>query len=337
MPALYLATGREAGDECSSTYEGRHVSLEESYLYHPYHADGLVDKGDPVIVGDNLVGVALNSAAAATDYITIDTEGIFYLNVLGAVSDGTGDGIALALRPGDPVYIELLTTSNAATTVCWLSGQADLYHFRPFGFLLGDVSASTTVRTLAAVKVHNDSVPDAGRLNFGSGTTTDHQFLLEGNTTLRRSVAIRGSFSPETILAAGEQIHAFNLRVEDNLSSTGGEITAGELKVVRNAAATVSAATALKLDCDNKVGDACNYIRGLDIMIEGAGTAPAVRAAISIDSGGTAGTLEAWFEARSATAMGLDADATSINVNRAFQIPILINGTRYCIPVIAWV
>lgn len=40
MPALYLATGREAGDEISSTYEGRHITLEESYLTHAVHRTG---------------------------------------------------------------------------------------------------------------------------------------------------------------------------------------------------------------------------------------------------------------------------------------------------------
>lgn len=334
MPELYLATGHEAGDECSSTYEGRHISVEELYLTHPYHADGLVNKGDPVIIGDNLVGVALNSAAANTDLISVDTEGIWFLNVLGAVSDGTSDGIALDLHPGDPVYIELPTTSNATTTACWLSGQADLYHFRPFGFLLGNVSGSTTTPELAAVKVHNDFVPDQGRLNFGSGTTTDHQFLLEGSTTLRRSVAIRGSFVPQTVLLAGEQIHAFNLRVEDNLSSTGGEITAGELKVVRNAASTVSSATALKLDCDNKVGDAAPYVRALDIMVEGAGTAPAVRSAIHVNSDGTAGTKECLLELESATVCG-GAAADKTGGAKSAAISVLVGGNQYWIQLYA--
>ncbi len=72
----YSATGRSAGQEISSTYEGRHLTAEESVLIHPYHADGFVDKGDPVLVGDSIVGVALNSAAAATDMIAFDTEGI---------------------------------------------------------------------------------------------------------------------------------------------------------------------------------------------------------------------------------------------------------------------
>lgn len=336
MPALYVATGHTAGEQCSSTYEGRYLTFEESYLVHPYHADGLVDKGDPVYVGDGgIVGVAMNSAAAATDFISIDTEGEWFLNVVGAVSDGTSDGIARALIPGEPISIEKYTVGNAATLVARLSGQSDPSHFIPFGFVLGDVTAHVTTATLVAVKVHGGWQPDAGRLNFGSGTTANHVMLLEGDTTLRRSKAIQMALALETLLAAGEQVHGMEIRLEDSLVSTGGEITAAELKAIRNGAGSVASATALKLDCDNKVGGIAPYERAIDIMMEGAGSAPAIRAAISVNSGGTEGTLEAWFEARSATALGLKADATAIG-NRAFEIPILIGGVRYCVPVIAW-
>jgi hypothetical protein len=333
MPAIYLATGKTAGEEISSTYEGRHITIEENLLSHAYHADGLVDKGDPCILGDNIVGVAFKSAVAATDLIALDTEGIWFLNVVGAVSDGTSDGIAKALSAGDPVYIEY-----TPGTGCNLSGESDPNRFQLFGYLLGDVTAHLTTPTLVAVKVHNEAKPLNGTLHFGSGSVAGFNFPLEGDAALRNNKLIEACVKPATILLAGEQLHGFNIRIVDNEISTGGEITAGELKVVRDEAtdATVSAATALKLDVDNKNGGVAPFERGIDIMMEGAGTAPAIRAAISIDGGGTPGTLEAWFEARSATALGLDADATAIG-NRAFQIPILIGGVRYAIPVIAWV
>jgi hypothetical protein len=332
MPNLYLAPSKTAGDECSSTYEGRHISIEESLLAHAYHSDGLVDKGDPCILGDNIVGVAMNSASAATDYITLDTEGIWFLNVVGAVSDGTSDGIAKALSAGDPVFIEY-----TPGTGCNLSGESDPNRFQQFGYLLGDVTAHVTTPTLVAVKVHGAHKPNNGALNIGSGSTTGFNFPLEGSTTLRESIWLRGTFEPKTLLTAGEQIHGFNLRVVDNLIATGGEITAGELKVVRDEAtdATVSSCTALKLDVDNKNGGVAPYARGLDIMMEGAGTAPDVRAAISVNSDGTAGTLEGWFEARSVTACGLKANAAAPG-NTVYEIPIIINATRYMIHVCAW-
>ncbi len=304
MPVKYLSTGHAAGEESSSTYEGRHVTVAESELTHPTHADGLVDHGDPVMIGDNIVGIAFTSAAAATDQIAIDTEGIWFLNVLGCVSDGTSDGIALALSAGDPVYI------NRST--CVLSGQSDPYHFAPFGYLLGDVSAHVSTPTLVAVKVHTSQMPDLGILHFGSGSTAAGNFLLEGDTALRRAKMIEGCAAPESIILAGEQIHMLNLRLVDNLISTGGEITCGELKVVRDEAtdATVSAATALKLDCDNKNGGIAPYVRALDIMCEGAGAAPAIRSGIHFNSSGTAGTLEALIELESATIFGGSASDT---------------------------
>jgi len=72
--------GTTAGTEVSSTYEGRHVTLAESLMNHPTHADGLVDGGDPVTFGtvsDGYgVGVAFSSASGVNDLIALDTEGI---------------------------------------------------------------------------------------------------------------------------------------------------------------------------------------------------------------------------------------------------------------------
>lgn len=138
MPALYLATNRESGDECSSTYEGRHITLEESYLTHPTHADGFVDKGDPVQCG-HIVGVALKSAAAATDLIPLDTEGIWFLSATAV--DAVGNS---AIAPGDELFI------NKTTGV--ISKDSDKNTNRRFGYALGDVGSGLTA--VVAVKVH---------------------------------------------------------------------------------------------------------------------------------------------------------------------------------------
>ena len=144
MPVLYLNTGASAGDEISSTYEGRHVTIEESLITHPTHADGFVDGGDPIVlsgtgVNGHIVGVALSSAAAATDLIAIDTEGIFFLSVVG--SDDAGNS---AVDEGDIIYIN--------TTTCVLSKIANWATQIPFGYSLGDVTTGTTA--VCAVKVH---------------------------------------------------------------------------------------------------------------------------------------------------------------------------------------
>jgi hypothetical protein len=337
MPARFVATGKTAGDECSSTNEGRYISIEESMLIHPYHAaDGFVDKGDPVLVSDGAVssgiaGVAMNSAAAATDIITIDTEGIWFLNVLGCVSDGTTDGIALALGAGDPVSIKV--TPGTSTAI--LSGQSDYSAFRPFGYLLGTVSAHVTTPTLAAVKVHNSPIPVNYHLHFGSGYTsgaTTGNMLLEGDSALRKNRMLEACLAPATVLLAGEQIHGLNVRIVDNLVATGGEITGAEFKVVRDEAtdATVSSMTALKLDADNKSGGIAPFARGLDIMMEGVpGATPARRSAIHVNSSGTAGTLEALLELDAFTVCGgvasdtLNTPSGTIAVNVAGVIHYL--------------
>ncbi len=158
MPALYLATGRTAGEEISSTYEGRHVTLEESLITHPTHADGFVDKGDPVIFGGadgHGVGIAFTSAAAATDYIALDTEGIWFLSVV--ATDDAGNS---AVDEGDIIYI------NRST--CILSKIADETTQIPFGYALGDLTGGTT--GVCAVKVHWDPIWwDRYRSLSGSG------------------------------------------------------------------------------------------------------------------------------------------------------------------------
>jgi len=89
-----------AGREISSTSEGRHVNIEEGTLIHPFHADGLVDKGDPVAFFDG-AGVALRSASATTDSIPIDVEGIWRLPVT-----NTGLNAFATITVGQVLYID---------------------------------------------------------------------------------------------------------------------------------------------------------------------------------------------------------------------------------------
>lgn len=130
---LYDPSVHSAGDEASSTYEGRHLTFEESQIAHPSHTDGFVDKGDPCLVGDTIVGVAFKSAAAATDLIAIDTEGIWYLNVVANSN----------MNQGAPVYIDPVTgiLSDDSNDV-------------PFGTILSALTANQTAQ-LVAVKVHS--------------------------------------------------------------------------------------------------------------------------------------------------------------------------------------
>ena len=154
MPAKYLATGRLTGDELSSTSEGRHLELEEEYLRHPA-ASAFASKGDPVVDlnGQNIVGVCFNTATAATDFVTIDTEGIWFQSVLADDDDGGN-----AVQIGDEIFIDL------ATAV--LSKIRNKFTNQHFGYALGTVAVHTAA--VVAVKVHWD--PDDAIEVVGKGT-----------------------------------------------------------------------------------------------------------------------------------------------------------------------
>jgi len=138
MPTYIYDDYDVAGKEISSTYEGRHIQLPESVLVHPSHTDGFVDKGDPIVFG-NIVGIAFNSATAATDQIAIDTEGIWALTVIADDDDG-----ASAVAVGDEIFI------NSTTAV--LSKISNKNTNQRFGYAL--MSTGAGVDDVLAVKVH---------------------------------------------------------------------------------------------------------------------------------------------------------------------------------------
>jgi len=135
----YSCATRPAGDEISGVNLGRTLTIVESELVHPSHTDGLVDAGDPVVHGDNIVGVALSSASAATDLIAVETEGIWALMVLGSNEAGS-----IAVSYGDRIYI------NKTSGV--LSKNYNKNTHRMFGYSLG--AADAGAGGIVAIKVH---------------------------------------------------------------------------------------------------------------------------------------------------------------------------------------
>jgi len=134
-------TAGTAGDEVSSTYEGRHLTFSESQLTHPDNGDGFVNKGDPVLCGENIVGVAFMSAAAVTDLIPIDTEGIWQLSVV-----ATNEDANIAVAVGDELFIN--------KTTCILSKNPNKNTHQHFGYALYPITSGTT--DVIPVKVHWD-------------------------------------------------------------------------------------------------------------------------------------------------------------------------------------
>lgn len=131
-----------AGDEVSSTFEGRHLTFLGSELATPA-SSGVVSKGDPVVLraghGD-IVGVAFNDATA-TDLVAIDTEGIWQLKVY-----GQDDWGAVAVVAGDAIYIDFADGS------CRLDRIQDPESHCLFGYALGGVTSNEW--GIISVKVH---------------------------------------------------------------------------------------------------------------------------------------------------------------------------------------
>lgn len=154
-----IADALEPGDEISSSDEGRVLTLLESDLIHPDHTDGLVNQRDPVVFGTTGlrgVGVARIAALAATDLISIDTEGLYNFDVVAANDDGGVD-----VAGGDQLYINITTAviskiSNSVTQV-------------PFGYALGIITSGNT--EAIAVKVHFDQPVTGG---IGALKGVDH-------------------------------------------------------------------------------------------------------------------------------------------------------------------
>jgi predicted RecA/RadA family phage recombinase len=162
----YDMTNKSAGDEISSTYEGRHIEMTESLLTHPSHSDGFVDKGDPVILGKQ-VGVAFRDASAAGDLIAIDTEGIWALSVVAADQNGNS-----AVARGDRIYIN--------TTTAVLSKISTPATNMPFGIALSTLTSGST--GVVAVKVHQD--PETmGEIALLTSEELDHAAFTDGGGT----------------------------------------------------------------------------------------------------------------------------------------------------------
>lgn len=184
-------TAGTAGDEVSSTYEGRHLTFSESQITHPYHADGFVDKGDPVVVGENIVGVAFLDAAADTDLIPIDTEGIWQLSVIATNEDGN-----IAVAVGDELFIN--------TSTCLISKNPNKNTQQRFGYALYPISSGVT--DVVAVKVHFDP-DDATELVGVSGAAyttslanTFREYRYQCSAT---SGASQGVYIRQYLTAAG--------------------------------------------------------------------------------------------------------------------------------------
>ena len=170
---VYPAEGT-LGDEVSSTYEGRHITLTADEI-NQGNVLALVTKGYPVIfgpiAGNHGVGVALKTEVLGTDLIAIDTEGIWNVSV--EADDDAGNSLVTG---GDPLYIN--------TTTCVVSKRTDEATHIPFGYALGQVASGAIA--VIAVKVHWDPpTPEAfainGALSVGGALTVGGACTVTGS------------------------------------------------------------------------------------------------------------------------------------------------------------
>lgn len=189
----YVMTSKLAGDEISSTYEGRHIDCQESDLVHPSHTDGFVNNGDPVLMGENVVGVAFSDASAATNIIAVDTEGIWALSVVATNQYGN-----VAVARGDVLFI------NKTTAI--ISKNYDKNVSVRFGVALSTLGSGTT--GIVAVKVHmmpDDEVEQVGSSSayFNLGTTANIYARQYRYTSAATTGAVQGIYNRLVMTAAG--------------------------------------------------------------------------------------------------------------------------------------
>lgn len=193
-------------------YEGERIPITESGLTHPYHADGFVDSGDPVVVG-TLAGIALTSAAADTDSIDVAMEGVWELPVTGTTAT-----VDSAVAVGDKLYFQNASTTASGTITSDATAPSNgdtvtigstVYTFRtelttvpaavPYEVLIGVSAAAALDNLKAAINA------DAGAgSTYGTGTVAHTTVEATTNTNTTQLVVARTAGADGNAIATTE-------------------------------------------------------------------------------------------------------------------------------------
>lgn len=329
MPHMYLNTGHTAGEECSSTYEGRHLTIEESLITHPYHSDGFVDGGDPVVVGGTdgvIVGVAFSSATAATDFVAIDTEGIWFLDVY-----ALDDGGASAIDEGDLIFIN--------TSTCVLSKVQNETTQQPFGYSLGEVAAGHDV---LAVKVHFDPLYWDFYRSL-SGATADDAFSFNitdtGTSASGYSRGIYVNYVDDGVKTGTSEVNVIgaDMTIQHNLPYAYGI----SLYAATSGNPTLGLMSAISIYMDDP-GTACANLTAIDIGLAGGANSPSGRhafmrmrnhsagatpdCAFQFEGTGNADYFASW------ETVSVPVIAAAIGGGQTHKIRVRVQGVDYFIP-----
>ena len=250
-PDVDASSTTYAGDQISSTYEGRHLTMLEGELVHPYIADGFVNKGDPVILctynsltsRKNAVGVAFNSGSADTDQIAIDTEGIWRLYVYADDDDGTS-----AITPGDPLFIhdgsDGASETGGGLGDATISKRMNIATQIPFGYALGAVGAG--LEGTIAVKVH-------------------WQNHYQNDGQIRKTIDVA---DPSAL--SGAYAAAFKFTIDSDIAQTDGRLCA--MSINMNPGNSLAAETIVGAEVCTYIGNAtavAHTVNGLFVEVQG--------------------------------------------------------------------
>jgi predicted RecA/RadA family phage recombinase len=194
-------------------YNGMAIGVVESALTHPAHDPDLATSGDAVLVG-SLVGVALNSASAATDTIEVAVEGVWELPA--AAVTATADS---AIVPGDKLYFSTAETKASGTITSDATAPSDgdtvtigstVYTYKtalttdpaavPYEVLIG-ISAAVALDNLKAAI--NADEAGAGT-TFGTGTVAHPTVEATTNTNTTQVVVAKTAGSAGNDIATTE-------------------------------------------------------------------------------------------------------------------------------------
>ena len=220
--------------------DGKVITLLESELVQPTRTGELVNKGDPVI-GNNIVGIAKVTVTAATQFVSIDLEGVFDMAVVGSDGNGTKAGVI-----GDIIYIA------PATAILSLDSEGV-----PFAILLTALAASASsavVPIALGAALVSGGPAQVQDVFLTSGLHTTAANILTG-FTFGRPVQVISWITRVTVATTGAVLFTFEKAAVD-LTETQVVATAQAIGVVvvtpitTTVEGTFSATDALDIESD---------------------------------------------------------------------------------------
>ena len=220
-------------------YDGDVVPVLESLLTHPTHSPDYVESGDPVLVG-SLTGVALTSAAAATDTVSIAVEGVWDLPVVATTAAADS-----AVAVGDKLYMAAADVKAQATITSDTTSPSDgdtvtigstVYTFKtalttdpaavPYEVLIG-VSAAVALDNLKSAI--NGTAGEG--TTYGTGTVAHPTFEATDNANTTQKILARTAGATYNSTATTETSShlawgastAFGGLLKGDLSKTSGD------------------------------------------------------------------------------------------------------------------